>query len=170
MKESAKAGTVDQGSPRGWLRLLLRLPIVLYRLKLGWLFGHRFLLLNHTGRNSGLERCTVLEVLHYDPVSGRCVIASGWGTRSEWYKNVINDPRVRYTIGLRQRIGRAEQLSAERAEQQLGDYGRRYPAAIRKLTKIMIGEEWEGSPAQYRRLAGRVPVLELAPDARAPEA
>jgi hypothetical protein len=32
--------------PSGLLRILLRLPILLYRLRLGWLFGNRFLLYN----------------------------------------------------------------------------------------------------------------------------
>lgn len=36
--------------PRGLLRLLLRAPVALYRLRLGWLLGGRVLLLSHTGR------------------------------------------------------------------------------------------------------------------------
>ena len=164
MKEAVSTGTVDRGSPRGWLRFFLRVPIFFYRLKLGWLLGRRFLLLTHTGRKSGQEHSTVLEVLHYDRVSHCCIIASGWGTRSQWYKNVLRNPRIRYTIGLRERVGRAVQLPVERAEHQLQRYGERHPGAIRKLAKLMIGEEFEGSPCQYRRLAARVPVLQLAPD------
>jgi hypothetical protein len=41
--------------PQGWLHGLLALPILLYRLHRGWLFGHRFLLLIHMGRKSGLR-------------------------------------------------------------------------------------------------------------------
>jgi hypothetical protein len=44
------------------LRLAFRLPIYLYRLDLGRLLGHRFLLLVHQGRRSGLLRETALEV------------------------------------------------------------------------------------------------------------
>jgi hypothetical protein len=40
-----------------------RLPIHLYRLDLGWLLGHRVLLLSHRGRKSGLIRATPLEVV-----------------------------------------------------------------------------------------------------------
>ena len=39
------------------------MPIYLYRLDLGRLLGHRFLLLVHRGRKSGLLRETVLEVI-----------------------------------------------------------------------------------------------------------
>jgi hypothetical protein len=39
---------------------MLKLPLLLYRLGLGWIFGHRFLLLTHKGRRSGKVRQTVL--------------------------------------------------------------------------------------------------------------
>src|SRR5215212_2285634 len=42
-----------KSKPAGALRLAFRLPIYLYRLDLGWLLGHRFLLLVHRGRESG---------------------------------------------------------------------------------------------------------------------
>jgi len=103
MKAANTAGAVNHDLPRGWFRLLLRFPILIYRLKLGWLLGRRFLLLTHTGRKSGGAYATVLEVLRYDQDSHHCIIASGWGTRSQWYRNVLNDPRIRYTVGLRER-------------------------------------------------------------------
>jgi hypothetical protein len=59
--------------PAGALRLAFRLPIYLYRLDLGWLLGHRFLLLVHQGRRSGLLRETVLEVLLYEPATKESV-------------------------------------------------------------------------------------------------
>lgn len=52
--------------PAGVTRFLFRMPICFYRVRLGWLFGHRLLLLNHTGRVSGKLRRTILEVDEYD--------------------------------------------------------------------------------------------------------
>jgi hypothetical protein len=49
--------------PNRVLGYVLRLPSYLYRLRLGGLLGHRFLLLTHRGRKSGLTRRTPLEVL-----------------------------------------------------------------------------------------------------------
>lgn len=154
---------MNRGPPRGWMRLLLRLPILLYRLKLGWLLGRRFLLLTHRGRMSGKAYSTVLEVLHYDRVSHSCIIASGWGTKSHWYRNVLHDPRVKYTLGIRERAGRVEKLPNALAEQRLREYGNHHRTAIRSLTKFMVGEEFDGSSGQYHRLAAQVPVLELTP-------
>jgi len=164
MNDEAAKGTAGRDPPRGWLRWFLRAPIWLYRLKLGWLLGRRFLLLVHRGRKSGKARSTVLEVLRYEPSTDRCVIASGWGTRSQWYRNVVRNPKVRFTIGLREREGRVTQLPVERAEQELRGYGARHPASLRQLTRMMIGEAFDGSPGQYRRLAAQVPVLELTPE------
>ena len=48
--------SIIDAPPGKALRLGLRLPIWLYRLHLSWLLGERFLLLTHTGRNSGLPR------------------------------------------------------------------------------------------------------------------
>ena len=52
--------------PAGLTRFLFRVPIHLYRLRLGWLFGSRLLLLNHIGRVSGKPRQTILEVAERD--------------------------------------------------------------------------------------------------------
>src|SRR5918911_827984 len=52
-------------------RLILRCPVVVYRLGFGWLLGHQFLLLTHVGRRTGRVRETVLKVLHDDPSRAR---------------------------------------------------------------------------------------------------
>ena len=45
------------------VRWLVRAPIWLYRARLGFLFGERLLMLEHTGRKSGLLRLAVLEIV-----------------------------------------------------------------------------------------------------------
>jgi hypothetical protein len=44
----------SNSKPSGALKLAFRLPIYLYRVNLGWLPGHRILLLIHQGRKIGL--------------------------------------------------------------------------------------------------------------------
>lgn len=61
-----------------FLRRLARAPVALYRWRLGWLLGHQFILLVHVGRQRGLERRTVLEVVHYDPDTSEVVVMSGF--------------------------------------------------------------------------------------------
>ena len=163
MNARAPVGTVNQNAPRGWLRLLLRVPILVYRLKLGWMLGRRLVLLTHTGRRSGKTHSTVLEALSYDTASCCCFIASDWGTRSQWYMNVMRNPLIEYTVGSRERAGRAEQLPVDRAEQALRRYANRHRTAMRIRTRFLIGEDFDASSDQFRRLAARVPVLKLVP-------
>ena len=119
--------------PRGLSRLAFRLPIWLFRARLGWLLGNRFVLLTHTGRKSGLSRQTVLEVVRYDKASGACIVASGWGTKSDWFHNVTANPKIVIQIRNKRSAAVAERLSAEIAAQELLDYARRHPLAMRGL-------------------------------------
>jgi deazaflavin-dependent oxidoreductase (nitroreductase family) len=88
-----------KAKPSGLLRLTFQLPVYLYRLKLGWLFGHRFLLLVHRGRKSGLLRETVLEVIRYDPTTTESIVLSGWGEKADWYRNIKASPALEVKTG-----------------------------------------------------------------------
>jgi deazaflavin-dependent oxidoreductase (nitroreductase family) len=85
--------------PNRVLRLAFRLPIYLYRLNLGWLLGHRFLLLVHRGRSSGLLRETVLEVLLHDPATRESVVLSAWGEKADWCRNIELTPALEVQTG-----------------------------------------------------------------------
>jgi len=78
--------------PNRALAIGLRLPSYLYRFRLGGILGHRFLLLTHRGRKSGLTRRTPLEVLHYDPHFRESVVLSAWGKKADWYRNIEASP------------------------------------------------------------------------------
>lgn len=66
-----------ESRPGKALRFALRLPLYLNRHDLGWMLGHRFLLLVHRGRKTGRARQTVLEVVLYDPDTQESVVMSG---------------------------------------------------------------------------------------------
>ncbi len=85
--------------PSKALRLGLRLPIWLYRARLGWLLGDRFLMLTHTGRKSGLPRQTVIEVVQHDKGTDTYYVVSGWGEKSDWYQNIRKSPSVTVHVG-----------------------------------------------------------------------
>jgi deazaflavin-dependent oxidoreductase (nitroreductase family) len=87
--------------PSGLLRLLLRAPIALYRMGLGGLLGGRFLLLSHVGRKTGKTRQALVEVMRHDQESDRYIVASGWGERSDWLRNVQRAPEVTLVVGRR---------------------------------------------------------------------
>jgi len=149
--------------PRGLMRLFLRFPIWLYRLRLGWLLGDRFVMLQHTGRKSGLPRYTVVEVVRHDQTSDEVVIASGWGEKSDWFQNIQKTPAVTLSLGRRRWPAQANRLPVVEAAQELADYARRHPTAFANLSKMMIGRQLEATDADCRLLAESAPLVRLVP-------
>jgi deazaflavin-dependent oxidoreductase (nitroreductase family) len=111
--------------------------VLLYRAHLGWLLGHRFLLLSHRGRKSGRVRQTVLEVVRYDPTSRESTVAAAWGAKTDWYRNIQARPALAIRTG-RERY-RPEQrfLAPAEAATVLRDYVRRHPWATRLGSRIL---------------------------------
>jgi hypothetical protein len=57
---------IEKTRAPAFLLPIFKLPFVLYRLRLGWILGHRFMQLTHVGRRSGKVRRTVLAVLYFE--------------------------------------------------------------------------------------------------------
>ena len=148
--------------PGGLSRLAFRLPIWFYRFHLGWILGTRFVLLRHTGRKSGLARQNVLEVIRYDKQTGACIIASGWGMRSDWVKNIGANPEITFQVRQKSMAGIAERLSPETGAAELQDYARRHPAAMKELAGFM-GYRLDGSEADIGELGKILPMFILRP-------
>jgi len=149
--------------PSGLMRFAVRFPTRLYRARLGWLFGSRFLMLMHTGRKSGQQRFTVLEVVDHDPHTGTYFVASGWGEKSQWLQNVEANPSAEITVGIRSTHVTAVRMTREQSEQVFTRYASIHPVAFKKLVKFMTGAEVEADEAGARRLAKTVPVVALKP-------
>lgn len=146
--------------PTGLSRILFRLPIWLYRVRLGWLLGKRFLLLNHVGRKSGLMRQVVVEVVRYDSESDAYIIASGFGPKAQWYQNLRHQPEITIQVGGRKMTTVATFLESEEGAFEMQDYGRRYPSTARNLARFM-GYQVDGSSEDYAALGQLIPFVSL---------
>jgi deazaflavin-dependent oxidoreductase (nitroreductase family) len=153
----------EQNSPRGLQRWLSRLPIWVYRARLGWLFGERLLLLTHVGRRSGMPRQTVLEVVHHDTARDTYFIASGWGERSDWLRNVEKTSNVKVNVGKRRFEAIAGRVPILEGQRTLISYARRHPSLFQTLTKLMVGRRLQATEKDCLALAQSVPVLALVP-------
>ncbi|MFH8490963.1 nitroreductase family deazaflavin-dependent oxidoreductase [Streptomyces longisporoflavus] len=155
--------------PHGWRRRLARLPIAFYHVGLGPLFGNRLLLLNHTGRTSGLHRRVVLEVVAHDPRQGTWVLASGFGPEAAWYRNLQASPKTTIQVGSRHHAVTAEFLDADVGAGIMARYASAHPRAARRLCAFM-GFDVDGSTASYRRAGRQIPFVRLdaAPSRRRP--
>jgi deazaflavin-dependent oxidoreductase (nitroreductase family) len=117
-------------------RWMVRAPIWLYRARLGLLMGSRLLMLEHIGRTSGERRFVVLEVVERDAES--FIVASGFGNRSQWYRNVSADPAVRVTfMGRAAQPAQAELLSPDESQEILARYAEKHPGAWAMLQPVM---------------------------------
>ena len=152
----------DVHPPRGLARLALRLPIWLYRLGLGGLLGTRFVLLTHSGRKTGRERQTVLEVVRYDKATTTFIVAAGFGPGSDWYRNLRANPQVIVQCGRRRWAMVARFLPPEQAGEELLDYARRHPLALRELARFM-GYRLDGSREDVRALGQALSMVAFQP-------
>ena len=124
------------------VRWLVRAPNGLYRARLGFVFGSRLLMLEHVGRNSGTRRYVVLEVVAR-PRPGTYVVASGFGTRAQWFRNVRTNPHVRvYATGRRPAPATARLLTSDETAAALAAYAAAHPrawAALKPVFETTLG-------------------------------
>jgi deazaflavin-dependent oxidoreductase (nitroreductase family) len=98
-RSRTNARALFERTPSKPLRAFFKVPDWLYRMRLGWVLDHRFLRLSHRGRTSGRLYRTVLEVVHYDPRTHESIVCSGWGTRADWYRNILVSPPLAVETG-----------------------------------------------------------------------
>ncbi len=126
-----------RSAPGRLTRFFVRLPIWLYRLRLGWLLGGRFLLLTHTGRKTGLPRRALLEIVHHDADGATYFVAAAWGAKAQWLRNIQARPQVEVTVGRRRFRALAHPVSREEAERVLETYARQHRMAMRALGRLL---------------------------------
>ena len=144
--------------PRGFQAWFSRMPIYFYKIGLGGLFKERFLLLTHIGRKSGLPRKAVLEVVDKDQEN--YYIVSGFGEKSQWFKNVMQAPQVNIHVGQKKMSALAERLPVDKGFEVLENYAKAHPKALKELSRLM-GVSYDGSKKDLEKMANILPVLAL---------
>lgn len=163
---------MNQDSPRDRVRMsrtlrwLLRMPVHPYRWRCGRLLGHRFLLLTHVGRRTGLRRQTVLEVMEYLEPGPELVVMSGFGRGADWLRNIAANPNPEIVVGGRRFVASYRFLDTEEAVQVVGRYERRaglMAPIVRAVLTRLLGWPYNGSAAARRRLVAQLPLLAFRP-------
>jgi deazaflavin-dependent oxidoreductase (nitroreductase family) len=147
-------------SPTRLERALFRLPVRLYRMRLGRLLGRRFVLIHHIGRVTGRTRHVVVEVVEYDRATRDVVVASGFGAKADWYRNLLAHPEVEIQVGSRSYAVVAVPLGQSEAGEAMVGYARRHRVAARGLARFM-GFEADGTESGYRDIGRCIPMLRL---------
>ncbi len=144
---------------------IFKLPIFLYRLGLGCLFGHRFMMLTHVGRRSGKTYRTILAVLRYDSPTKEIVAISAW-TGSDWYKNIQAHPALEAETGLTRYAPQFRVLPPEEIAALFEEYRDKHPLFCRIVCQIP-GWKWNSSYEEFLELARSIRGIAFQP--RQPE-
>lgn len=120
------------------MRSLSRLTAVIYHVQGGRLLGHRFLLVRHRGRRSGLLREAVLEVVRYDRSHRESVVVSALGEGADWFRNITREPALEIWTGSERFAPEQRILGSGEAAEVLREYKRNHRLVSRML------EKWPG--------------------------
>ena len=151
-----------RSTPGAALRLAFRLPVYLYRWRLGWLFGRRLLLLTHRGRKSGREYQTALEVIRYDPTERESIVVSAWGEKADWYRNLRRSPAVEITSGRERYVPEQRFLDPEEVYAEIAGYERNHPWLARLIPRL-LGHRLDGTQAARRAFAASLRMAAFRP-------
>jgi len=125
------------GRPSRVLKVVFDAPTVLYRIGFGWTLGKRFLAVTHRGRKTGQLRETVLEVILFDPDSKESVVVSAYGTRADWYRNLLVLPALRVRTGRMDYAPEQRFLTPEETREAAIEFSRRHPWEARLVPRVL---------------------------------
>lgn len=133
---------VSPGRIDGWMaralksRRLMRIPVAIYRVGLGFLLGQRLVMIEHLGRISHRRRFVVVECIErFDTVIR---VASGFGREAQWYRNLAANEVAYLSTGSYRRVPATPRLLTEAESQlHLREYAVQHPAAWKHLKAAM---------------------------------
>lgn len=143
-----------------------RAPVYLYRWHLGWLFGHRCLLLTHIGRRTGVRRQTVLEVVEYRKEGPEVVVVNGFGPNSDWVRNIEATAREEVTVGSLHFFAAHRFLAEDEAVSVMRDYERRnrfIAPVVRAGLSWLLGWQYGGTENDRQKLVRQIPLIAFRP-------
>lgn len=151
---------------KGVLWYVFRAPVNIYRWRLGWIFGHRLLLLIHTGRRTGLRRRTVLEVVEYRQEGPEVVVVNGFGPESDWIRNIEAHPDEEVVVGSEHFVASHRRLGEEEAIGVIQHYEQRnrfIAPLVRAGLTWLLGWPYHGGENERRRLVRQLPMFAFKP-------
>jgi deazaflavin-dependent oxidoreductase (nitroreductase family) len=148
-------------SPGRIFKWIFKIPILYYKLGLGWMLGKRFLMLTTTGRKSGKPRQTPLE-FDYNSKEGWYRVSPGWGGNTDWYKNLRRDPQVTVQVGRRKFEAVAEVTPVLESAEFMMSLSRRHPG-MDKVWNRWSDQPVNGTRESYLYAAKSFPTVRLKP-------
>ncbi len=148
--------------PTGFFKWLLQAPKWIFRARLGFIFGSRFLLLEHIGRKSGKLYQTPLEVASRDLEHDEYIVTSGTGVNADWYRNIKANPAVAIWLGSCRYPVTQRFLPTEEAVVRMKAYEREHPETAAKL-EAMMGVSHDDTDESWRAMMEKIPMVGFTP-------
>jgi deazaflavin-dependent oxidoreductase (nitroreductase family) len=148
------------------LETAFKAPVVMYDVGLGRAVGHRFLLLTHRGRRSGLVHRTMLEVLRWEPASRTAYVISGLGRDSQWLKNLEAGQGLEVRCGSDRFVPEHRMVTTDEAVVVLEEYETAHRLAARVIAPVLnrlADVDYDRTDASRRKVVEQLPVLALKP-------
>lgn len=147
--------------PSGAFKWVLRAPVVLFRWKLGFVFGERLLLISHRGRRSGRVLQTPVEVVEHDTVTHEFIVCSGTGPRADWYLNLRSAAAVSVQVRNHVWVPGQRFLEPEEAAARFAGYEATHPSTARRLLSSM-GNSYDGTDQGRVEMMSKMPMVAFA--------
>lgn len=144
----------------------LHAPVYLYRWRLGWLLGRRFILLTHIGRSSGQLYQTVLEVVEYRKQGPEVLVVSGFGRDAGWVRNIEARGGEEVEVGSQRFLARHRFLDEDEAMKVIEDYEQRnrfMSPILHAALSYLLGWPYRGSGGDRRKLVKQLPLIAFRP-------
>jgi len=139
----------------------MKSPSYLYRTHLGFVFGARFLMIEHLGRTSGTLYRTPLEVAGRYPERNEWIVTAGSGPTSDWYRNLRANGAEAVWIGSTRRpCPEVRFLDSTEAADVMKVYESRYPRTAARLRTAM-GVSFDGSDEGRIEMMDEIPMVSL---------
>lgn len=148
--------------PTGLWKWLLELPIWMYRLRLGFLFGDRLVVIVHRGRTSGRRYETALEVAHHYAEQNEYVVTSGTGPGADWYRNVTARPAEELWVRNRRYRPSQRSLPTSEAVAVMQSYELAHRDVAARLERMM-GVSHDDTPESWEEMMERLPMIGFTP-------
>jgi deazaflavin-dependent oxidoreductase (nitroreductase family) len=149
--------------PTGWLKWLLKTPCYVFRARLGFLFFHRFVMIEHRGRSGHTLYRTVIEMAARR--RNEWVCASGTGPQADWYLNLRAGGLEAIWVGSKRCRATVRFLNDTEAADVMREYEKARPRTASRLFSIM-GVTYDGTDAGRVEMMTRVPMVAFSPITR----
>lgn len=135
----------------------------LWRLRLGWITGHAFLVVTHVGRRTGKHHRIVLYVQQYDRATREATVISVWG-ETQWIRNIRRQPATQVEIALQRYTPEQRFLSTDEIFQLEKRFRQRHRIIAWGQARLM-GWPWPATDDQLRELSDTMRAVAFHPSA-----